>query len=68
MRSTVYQPGHIQDEAPAEHGGHEPGVHKALAPEVHGCHSGQDEASQRHQDKVVPEKKKQKSLVNCKRA
>lgn len=53
MGSTVHQPGYVQDETPAEHGGHEPGIDEGLTPKVHGDGGRHDEAQNRHQDHVV---------------
>jgi len=50
---TVHQPGHVQGEHVAEHGGHEPGVKEGLAPEVHGDHGRHDETAEGHKDQVI---------------
>lgn len=51
---TVHQPGHVEGEHVAEHGGDEPGVEEGLVPEEHGNHGGHDEAADWHQNQIVP--------------
>lgn len=51
--SAVNQPGYVQNETPAEHGSHKPGVDEGFIPEVHGDHRRQNKAAQGHQEHVV---------------
>lgn len=53
---TIDQPGHVQLEAPAEHGGHEPGAQERLVPAHHGYDRWQYKTGQRHENKVVSAK------------
>lgn len=53
MSSRVDQPGDIQDERVAEHGGDEESVFEGFSPTVNRNHCGHDEAQQRHQEQVV---------------
>ena len=64
MSGAVYEPGHIQNKGPAEHGGNKPSILHRFTPQVHRDQCWQNEASKWHQKQVISIKRKGEVKTN----